>query len=434
MSLLALSKLSPQIKQYLVITGNYWAFTLTDGALRMLVVLYFHQLGYSPLNIAMLFLFYEIFGVVTNLVGGWLGARLGLNKTMNIGLGLQVLALGMLAVPTEFLSIAYVMAAQALSGIAKDLNKMSAKSSIKYLVPDGAEGKLYQWVAILTGSKNTLKGIGFFLGGLLLTLLNFTGAIVLMAVMLSCVWVFSLITLKQDLGKAKNKPKFNEIFSKSRSINILSAARLFLFGARDVWFVVALPVFLAVTFNWDHWWVGGFMASWVIGYGIVQTFAPYFTGKKQGKVPSGKAALMWATYLMVIPAAIALALHFNVYIQASIIIGLLIFGAVFAINSSLHSYLIVSYADKDGTSLDVGFYYMANAMGRLIGTVLSGWVYQEYGLEACLWISTAFIAIAALLSALRLGISRVWFRSLFMDINSLHRHCRVAVCTTERAR
>ena len=398
MGLLSLKALSPQIKQYLVITGNYWAFTLTDGALRMLVVLYFHQLGYSPLNIAMLFLFYEIFGVITNLVGGWLGARLGLNKTMNIGLAIQIIALGMLVVPAEMLTVIYVMAAQALSGIAKDLNKMSAKSSIKLLVPKGAEGKLYQWVAILTGSKNALKGVGFFLGGLLLTLLEFKGAIILMASLLAIVWVFSLIALKDDLGKATNKPKFNDIFSKSSSINILSAARMFLFGARDVWFVVALPIFLAVTFNWDHWWVGGFMASWVIGYGIVQSVAPYFTGKKQGKVPTGRSAFIWASYLTLIPAVIALALHFNFHIQASIIIGLLIFGAVFAINSSLHSYLIVSYAGSDGVSLDVGFYYMANAMGRLIGTVLSGWVYQNYGLEACLWLSSIFVAMATLLS------------------------------------
>ncbi|GGP67392.1 MFS transporter [Shewanella algicola] len=398
MGLLSLSALPPQIKQYLIITGNYWAFTLTDGALRMLVVLYFHQLGYSPLNIAMLFLFYEIFGVVTNLVGGWLGARLGLNNTMNIGLGLQIVALAMLTVPADMLTVMYVMAAQALSGIAKDLNKMSAKSAIKMLVPGDAQGKLYQWVAILTGSKNALKGVGFFLGGLLLTLLEFRGAVIAMAAMLTIVWLMSLLTLKAGLGKAKNKPKFTDMFSKSPAINMLSAARMFLFGARDVWFVVALPVFLAVTFQWDHWWVGGFMASWVIGYGIVQSFAPYFTGKKQGKVPSGQAAFMWAGYLLVIPAAIALALHFDFYIQQLLIAGLLLFGAVFAINSSLHSYLIVSYAGNDGVSLDVGFYYMANAMGRLIGTVLSGWVYQQYGLEACLWISSAFVTLAALIS------------------------------------
>lgn len=393
-----LTALPPQIKQYLIITGNYWAFTLTDGALRMLVVLYFHQLGYSPLSIAMLFLFYEIFGVITNLVGGWLGARFGLNKTMNIGLGLQIVSLAMLMAPVDTLTVIYVMAAQALSGIAKDLNKMSAKSAIKLLVPKDAQGQLYKWVAILTGSKNALKGVGFFLGGLLLTLLEFHGAILTMICMLSAVWLFSLFALKEDLGKAKNKAKFSELFSKSKAINVLSAARLFLFGARDVWFVVALPVFLAATFGWDHWWVGGFMASWVIGYGIVQSFAPAFTGKKSGQVPNGRCAFLWASYLTIIPALIALALHYDFYIHAAIIIGLLIFGAVFAINSSLHSYLIVSLADSDGVSLDVGFYYMANAMGRLLGTVLSGWVYQQYGLEACLWISSCFIALAALLS------------------------------------
>ena len=393
-----LTALPPQIKQYLIITGNYWAFTLTDGALRMLVVLYFHQLGYSPLNIAMLFLFYEIFGVITNLVGGWLGARFGLNKTMNIGLGLQIVSLAMLMVPVDTLTVIYVMAAQALSGIAKDLNKMSAKSAIKLLVPKDAQGQLYKWVAILTGSKNALKGVGFFLGGLLLTLLEFRGAILTMICMLSAVWLFSLFALKEDLGKAKNNAKFSELFSKSKAINVLSAARLFLFGARDVWFVVALPVFLAATFGWDHWWVGGFMASWVIGYGIVQSFAPAFTGKRSGRVPNGHSAFLLASYLTAIPALIAIALYYDFYIQTTIIIGLLLFGAVFAINSSLHSYLIVSLADSDGVSLDVGFYYMANAMGRLLGTVLSGWVYQQYGLEACLWISSCFIALAALLS------------------------------------
>lgn len=394
----ALAGISPQIKQYLIITGNYWAFTLTDGALRMLVVLYFHQLGYSPINIAMLFVFYEVFGVITNLIGGWLGARLGLNKTMNIGLAMQIIALMMLAVPADMLTVVYVMIAQALSGIAKDLNKMSAKSAIKLLVPknsgdihNNSDSKLYHWVAVLTGSKNALKGVGFFLGGVLLTAFGFKQAILLMAAMLLLVWIWSLISLKAELGKAKKKPKFTEIFSKSRSINLLSAARLFLFGARDVWFVVALPVFLATTFNWDYWWVGGFMASWVIGYGMVQSIAPRFTGN----APAPQAAARWAGYLAVIPVLIAIALHYQFYMQFSIVVGLLAFGGLFAINSSLHSYLIVSLADSDGVSMDVGFYYMANAMGRLIGTLLSGWVFQVYGLEICLWISALFITISA---------------------------------------
>lgn len=394
----ALTRLSPEIRQYLVVTGNYWAFTLTDGALRMLVVLHFHGLGYSPLQIAALFLFYEIFGVVTNLIGGWLGARLGLNRTMNIGLGMQVLALLMLTVPAALLTVPWVMAAQALSGIAKDLNKMSAKSSIKLLVPDSQQGALYQWVAVLTGSKNALKGVGFFLGGLLLTVLGFGGAVLGMAGVLALVWLTSLTLLRKDLGKAKSKPTFRDLLSKSRAINILSAARLFLFGARDVWFVVALPVFLASSFGWDFWQVGGFLASWVIGYGIVQSIAPYFTGKRSGRVPDGRAAFSWALLLAGLPAAIALGLASELPAQPVLIGGLLLFGALFAINSSLHSYLIVSYAKEDGVSLDVGFYYMSNALGRLIGTLLSGWVFQAYGLEACLWISSGFVLAAAMIS------------------------------------
>jgi len=394
----ALSRLAPDVRQYLLVTGNYWAFTLTDGALRMLVVLHFHSLGYSPLAIAGLFLFYEIFGVVTNLLGGYLGARLGLNRTMNIGLGLQVAALLMLTVPPAWLTIPWVMGAQALSGIAKDLNKMSAKSSIKLLVPGDQQGRLYQWVAILTGSKNALKGVGFFMGGALLALLGFGGAVLAMAAVLALVWLASLLLLKKDLGKAKAKPKFRELLSKSRAINLLSAARLFLFGARDVWFVVALPVYLSSVFGWDVWMVGGFLAAWVIGYGIVQSFAPAITGKVSGQLPDGRSAFVWAAVLAALPAAIALGLHSDVSAQWVLLGGLMLFGVLFAVNSSLHSYLIVSYAKEDGVSLDVGFYYMANAMGRLLGTLLSGWVYQAYGLGACLWVSSAFVLLAALIS------------------------------------
>ena len=399
----ALSALPAQVRQYLLVTGNYWAFTLTDGALRMLVVLHFHALGYTPLQIAALFLFYEIFGVVTNLVGGYLGARLGLNRTMNLGLGLQVLALLMLTVPAAWLTVPWVMGAQALSGIAKDLNKMSAKSSIKLLVPDNQQGTLYKWVAILTGSKNALKGVGFFLGGALLALLGFSGAVLAMAAVLALIWLGSLVLLKKDLGKARAKPKFRDLLSKSRAINILSAARLFLFGARDVWFVVALPVYLSTVFGWDFWMVGGFLAAWIIGYGVVQSFAPRITGKQRGQVPDGRSVFVWAALLAGLPALIALGLGTGWPAQWVLLGGLLLFGVLFAVNSSLHSYLIVSYAKEDGVSLDVGFYYMSNALGRLIGTLLSGWLYQQYGLATCLWWSSLFVLLAALCS---LGLPR----------------------------
>ncbi|AWB66609.1 MFS transporter [Saccharobesus litoralis] len=398
-----LANLSQDIRQYLFITGNYWAFTLTDGALRMLVVLHFYELGYSALAIASLFLFYEFFGVVTNLLGGWLGARLGLNKTMNIGLGLQIVALSMLLVPADMLTVIWVMAAQAMSGIAKDLNKMSAKSAVKTLLPKDtgaseAESQLFKWIAILTGSKNTLKGVGFFMGGALLTWLGFTGAIAAMAIALALVFITSLMVLKKDLGKAKNKPKFKDLFSKSKAINMLSAARLFLFGARDIWFVIALPVFLASQLDWSHTAVGSFLALWVIAYGGVQAFAPSLTGKKSGQVPDGKSAFFWAALLTLSPALIALGLMAELSAVYIVIGGLLVFGVLFAINSSLHSYLIVSYASDDGVSLDVGFYYMANAMGRLIGTILSGWAFQIGGLTLCLWLSSGFLLAASIIS------------------------------------
>ena len=389
------------LRTYLVVTGAYWAFTLTDGAIHMLVVLHFHNLGFSPLEIAFLFLFYEVFGIITNGVGGWIASHIGLNRTMIIGGFLQVVALGSLTVDPSWLSVAYVMTAMAMSGIAKDLNKMSAKSSVKLVVPKGANAdtRLFKWVAILTGSKNTLKGAGFFLGGLLLYVIGFRWAMGGMAAMLFVVYLSAWWALPMGMGKSKTKAKFKQIFSKTREINVLSGARYFLFGSRDVWFVVGLPVFLASVTGWNHIEVGSFLALWVVLYGFVQAGAPAMLRKgHHGGGPQGSSARNWALLLAVFPAGIATALMSGLDPAISLIIGLFAFGAVFAINSAVHSYLILAYSDHDKVAMNVGFYYMANAAGRLTGTVLSGWVYQTQGLEGCLWWSTAFVLAAALIS------------------------------------
>ncbi|MEN8762832.1 MAG: organoarsenical effux MFS transporter ArsJ [Thiogranum sp.] len=386
-------------RNYLVVTGGYWAFTVTDGAIRMLVVLYFHLLGYSPFEVAMLFLFYEFFGIITNLVGGWLGARIGLNLTMHIGMGMQVVALMLLTVPDAWLSVPYVMAAQALSGIAKDLNKMSAKASVKMLAGDGGESKLFRWVAALTGSKNALKGAGFFVGAALLEWIGFRGALALLAGMLSLVLIVTALLLPRGVGKMKSKPKFTQVFSNTPAINWLSAARFFLFGSRDVWFVVGLPVFLYSVLGWSFTRVGAFIALWVIGYGIVQASAPRLIRRSHhGLGPGGGTARLWACVLALFPAAMALALQYGLDPARVLITGLVLFGLVFAINSAVHSYLILAYSDFDKVSMNVGFYYMANAGGRLAGTILSGLVYQTQGLTGCLWWSAAFVLAAAVLS------------------------------------
>lgn len=389
------------VRNYALVTGAYWGFTLTDGALRMLVLLHFDRLGYGPITIAFLFLFYEFFGIVTNLLGGWIATRLGLKTTLYGGLLLQIFALVMLAFLqpqwSEAASVAYVMGAQALSGIAKDLTKMSSKSAIKLVVPAGAEGTLFKWVSRLTGSKNALKGLGFFLGGLLLASLGFEWALFAMAAALALVLLGTVVSLPHGLGTSKKKVKFTTILSKSPPVNWLSAARIFLFGARDVWFVVGLPVFLASSLGWSFPAIGAFLASWFIGYGIVQAFVPDVLRRSGGGVDGGTAQF-WAFILALIPALLAGTLSAGASPGVVVMIGLAVFGVIFAINSAVHSYLILAYTDADKVALNVGFYYMANAAGRLLGTLLSGVVFQLYGLIGCLIASALMVLAAAVLS------------------------------------
>lgn len=394
-----------RLRNYLLVTGAYWAFTLSDGALRMLVLLHFHHLGYSPVELAFLFLFYELFGVVTNLIGGWIAARMGLRVTLLAGLALQVVALGMLSgldpLWSQGASVAYVMAAQALSGIAKDLTKMSSKTAIKVLVPEDAPSSLFKWVAILTGSKNALKGAGFFLGGLLLSALGYRSSLRAMAAVLLLVLLGATLSLPEALGKARSKTRFSQLFSKSREINVLSAARFFLFGARDLWFVVGVPVFLSVSLGWGNTKVGAFLALWVIGYGIVQSITPSLIGRfTGGRAPQGGAAQVLAFLLAAVMALVPLGLLAGFPPAVVVLGGLAVFGVIFAVSSSVHSYLILAYSEGDKVALNVGFYYMANAGGRLVGTLLSGILYEVAGLSGCLWGSVAFAAATGVISLL----------------------------------
>ena len=388
------------IRNYAIVTAAYWGFMLTDGALRMLVLLHFHTLGYTPFQLATLFLVYEFMGIVTNATGGWIASRFGLKLTLTSGIFAQILALLALSLLdaswTVAVSVAFVLVVQGVSGVAKDLTKMSAKSAIKLVVPKDAHGALYGWVALLTGSKNAIKGLGFFAGALLLSTLGFKQGLWLMAATLAVILILAMLAVDGRMGQSVKKTKFSAIFSKSREINLLSAARVFLFGARDVWFVVGVPVFLYDQLGWTFNEVGVFMAAWVIGYGLVQAAAPKLTSRSaDGRSAEVRSATVWVILLALVPAAMIGGLQGGIAPAHLLIGGLALFGVIFAINSALHSYLILAFSEQDGVSVNVGFYYMANAAGRLLGTLVSGIAYQWSGPEGCLLVAASFLAVAA---------------------------------------
>ncbi|WP_254695486.1 organoarsenical effux MFS transporter ArsJ [Oceanicola sp. D3] len=387
---------------------------LTDGALRMLVLLHFHTLGFSPVQLAYLFVLYEIAGMVTNLSAGWIAARFGLVATLYAGLGLQVVALLALTLLDPGwavgASVAFVMCVQGASGVAKDLAKMSSKSAVKLLAPS-EKGGLFRWVAVLTGSKNAVKGLGFLLGAALLAVIGFTGAVLAMAVVLGVILAAIAALMPSGLPTGRKGAKFSEVFSKSANVNWLSAARVFLFGARDVWFVVGIPIyFYAVLSDGTEegnraafFMIGTFMAVWVILYGAVQAAAPrLLRAAERDEGDLIRAARGWAGALFVVPAALTAAVLASPepqpWLTATLVVGLLAFGALFAVNSSLHSYLILAFTRVERVTMDVGFYYMANAGGRLLGTVLSGLTYQIGGLGLVLGTAAVMVALAALLS------------------------------------
>ncbi|MBT8457651.1 MAG: organoarsenical effux MFS transporter ArsJ [Alphaproteobacteria bacterium] len=397
---------------YVAVTVAYWAFMLTDGALRMLVLLHFHTLGFSPVQLAYLFLLYEFMGMVTNLSAGWIAARFGLAATLYAGLGIQIAALLAL---TQLdpgwgvaASVAFVMAVQGASGVAKDLAKMSSKSAVKLLAPR-EDGGLFRWVAVLTGSKNAVKGLGFLLGAALLAVFGFAVSVLVMAVVLAAILLGVVLLMPPGLPQGKKGTPFSDVFSKDRRVNLLSLARVFLFGARDVWFVVGIPIYFysvlsdgsAAGNRAAFFLIGTFMALWIIGYGVVQAAAPkLLAARAKSDDEIVRLAMLWVGALALIPAGLALAVGLSAGpstgLTTVIVAGLMLFGFVFAINSSVHSYLILAFTRDERVTMDVGFYYMSNAGGRLLGTFLSGFSFQVGGLWLCLATAAAMAGLSFL--------------------------------------
>jgi len=393
------------LRNYAIVTASYWGFTLVDGALRMLVLLHFFHLGYTPFTLAFLFLLYEAAGIAANLGGGWLAARFGIPRMLATGQVLQIAGLLMLSALdpqwSAAMAVAWVVAAQGVAGVAKDVTKTASKSAIKATSSEGA-GQLFRWVAWFTGSKNAMKGIGFFLGGLLLEVAGFQYALWLMAAFLAVILIAGLLSLPPQLGKAKSSKSIKELFAKSAGVNLLAAARIFMFGARDVWFVVGLPVFLYAA-GWRFLEVGGFLALWTIAYGVIQAIAPMLvTRSADGLSREVPGARLWGGILAVIPILLAIAMQVPgvPHLDWVVVAGLALFGLPFAVNSSLHSYLILAYAGSEKAAEDVGFYYAANAAGRLLGILLSGLLYQLGGITFCLAGSAAMLLLCWLLTFL----------------------------------
>jgi MFS family permease len=396
-------------RNYAVVTAAYWGFTLTDGALRMLVLLHFYRLGYSPFTLAFLFLLYEAMGVVANLVGGWLATRYGIQRMLVVGLATQITGFLLLSALspswTAVMSVAWVVAAQGICGVAKDLTKTASKSAIK-LTAGTASGQLFKWVAFFTGSKNAMKGVGFFLGGLLLQVLGFQLSLWVMAALLALVLAGVLAFVPPLMGRNKASGSAKELFAKNRGINLLAAARVLLFGARDVWFVVGVPVFL-YSAGWTFTMVGGFLALWTIGYGVVQGLAPNLVQRSEDGLSSEvPAARAWSAVLALVPLVLAALVLMQVPHLAWVVVGgLAVFGFAFAVNSSVHSYLILAYAGSEKAAEDVGFYYAANALGRFFGTLMSGLLYQQFGLAGAL-AGSAVMLVLCWLVTLNLPVQR----------------------------
>jgi MFS family permease len=424
--------LSHALRPFVIISSSYLLFTITDGAIRMIVLLHAYNKSFSALEVSITFTLYELAGVFTNLAAGFMGAKWGIKLTLISGLSLQLLSYGLLFAWqddwTKRESIIFVTVAQMFAGIAKDLTKLGGKTVTKLVTPEQKETHLFKLVSLITGWKNSLKGVGYFLGSALLSV-SYELALGFMMGLVVLAMPWAILGLDKSLGTAKKRnASWKEVFNlENRRLNILSLARLFLFASRDFWFEVPLPFFLrspscdglgtsscllnencgngAVCgesgfceninpgggcggLGLNRVVVGAFLGGYIILYGQVQAWTPQLvTGPLKQTPPNKLTEVFWGLINCIPTLVMAIVMTWAPAFEAGdtaamtiwLIVVIVTFAIIFAINSSIHSFLVVNYASKDKVAVSVGFYYMSNAIGRLLGTLGSGILYTYVG-------------------------------------------------------
>ena len=409
-------------------TTCYLLFTTTDGALRMVVLVHAHSLGFSAFQVALMFSLYELAGVFTNIAAGLAGARWGLRSTLLGGLAVQLACIALLwgfgiAWPephAQWRALAYVAAAAGLGGVAKDLVKLGGKTVTKLVTPEERQSRLFAVVAWLTGAKNSMKGVGYFVGAASLAV-SFDFALGLNLVLIALALPIAALGLRPGLGRARGKNvTLAAMLSPAPNVRALSLARALLFGSRDLWFEVALPFYLrneAQGLGWSRELTGALLAGFIIAYGQVQSATPRLLLRPLRQEPANKLVqVLWNGVLTLVCLALALLLgaapapaaHSVPGLAGALCALLLVFCVVFAVNSAVHSYLIVRYAGSDKVAADVGFYYMSNAAGRLGGVLVSGALYEfsapGNSTAALGWCFAASVLASAAATALTLRI------------------------------
>jgi MFS family permease len=403
------------IKPFVVISASYLLFTVTDGGIRTIVLFNAFQRKFSAFEVSIMFVLYELAGTFTNFLAGIAGARWGLKATMLAGLFLQLGGIGMLFGWSEKFTkeqaIIFVTIAQMLSGISKDLVKLGGKAVTKLVTPDSKQGVLYKRVSMITGLKNSLKGVGYFLGGALVQWSYFGALGVMMGIVLLAI-PWPALGLESGLGRTRRENiTWRSVFKKNHNIQALSAARFFLFASRDAWFDVPLPFYLRSKegFGWERAAAAALLGAWIILYGQVQSWTPQLVAKPLKQFPANKYhAALWAGINAVIPLVLGCFLQFSDIFRAHdvrammpiLLVGVFVFAIIFAINSSIHSYLAVKYSEGDKIAVDIGFYYMSNSAGRLFGTLVGGALFEfvgnyTNGFAACFWFSLCLTVVAA---------------------------------------
>lgn len=403
----------------------YLLFTTTDGALRMVVLFYAFTLGFSAWDVALMFSLYELAGIATNLLAGVAGARWGIKSTLLVGLGVQLAGISMLFgfniawtdPGARWKALAWVAVANGVGGIAKDLVKLGGKTVSKLVTPDEKQSRLFAVVAWLTGMKNSMKGVGYFVGAASLSV-SLEFALGLNLALICIAIPIALFGLPRDVGKARSRNlSLRAILIPARNVQRLSFARAFLFGSRDLWFEVVLPFYLrdvARGLGWSRFAAGAFLAAFIIIYGQIQTATPRYVLSPLCQEPANKLVqTLWNSVLTAVPLVLAVLFtssdafreHRVPEMTGAICALLACFCIVFAVNSSIHSYLIVRYSAGDKVAADIGFYYMSNAAGRFVGTLVSGALYEwsagadkTRAMGWCFVASTAFCAASALLT------------------------------------
>ena len=361
-----------------IVALGYWSAALTNGALRVIVPIYFASVGVSISKIAFLFFLFKFAEIFAPMGIGVMLNRLGYKRTFIAGLVVHSVISSFYMVPSFVLLY--------IERFVRGLLYMADMSAV-YVKHFSLKEKQRFLINMILGLKEASKGIGMIGGGLLIAVLPIENTLLIFSAF-TAVSAFVALWYLPDLKEQVKLPVLKIWGAVDKKIKTLGLGFGLLNGGLDAWGVVVLPVYLTKVLGVTPAFVGTVMMAEYIFQGLIVTFFSKYVNLRWEP-----RTLLILSGLLLIPVSLALSLATTLYPFLTLVFVYMFF---FSVAMVYYNHLMLDFASEEKTSLDLATYTTLTNIFKPIGVFASGLLAESLGFSSAYYFASLLILSSTL--------------------------------------